>query len=411
MKLISLLNHIGRQPVTESYIQEITEDEVLTELGQLMSQYGLLLGNVQEDVNRIHGLYNYIAEAGENDDFDPHGWTKDWELQPEPDQEDINDKCVLSFGDSNVKLRKIGAIYFSLPAGYTCPFAKDCLAFRNRHGKVFKSTGTTVKQKGKFTCYAVGDERIPAVREKRWRNYDLLRAHKNSPEEMADLIDRSLDYHEQEKGAFNLVRIHDAGDFWSQEYFDAWLMVADQRTDTIFYAYTKSLPYWRARKDQIPSNFRLIASAGGKEDHIIDKEGFRQAVVAQTEDEAKKLGLQIDWNDILAAFGEEDFALLLHGVQSKQTGLHRQSEENSRMLKDVAEKKKVNKKALAAAIRNIVRKAQREKMAKRGSELKGIPVVTKDSVGGSAPNVGDGYSFECGATWDQPERGHGYTHY
>ena len=44
-----------------------------------------------------------------------------------------------------------------------------------------------------------------------------------------------------------VVRVHDSGDFFSQEYFDAWLEVARGRPRTRFYAYTKSLPFWVAR--------------------------------------------------------------------------------------------------------------------------------------------------------------------
>ena len=49
-------------------------------------------------------------------------------------------------------------------------------------------------------------------------------------------------------------------DFFSQEYFDSWLEVARNRPRTLFYGYTKSLPFWVARTDSVPANLVLTAS-------------------------------------------------------------------------------------------------------------------------------------------------------
>ena len=38
------------------------------------------------------------------------------------------------------------------------------------------------------------------------------------------------------------VRLHVSGDFFSQDYFDAWVEVARHRPRTLFYAYTKACP-------------------------------------------------------------------------------------------------------------------------------------------------------------------------
>ena len=46
---------------------------------------------------------------------------------------------------------------------------------------------------------------------------------------------------------------------------------------------------------------------------------MRSALVVYSEAEAAALGLQIDHDDSLAAFGSESFALLLHGTQAKGT--------------------------------------------------------------------------------------------
>jgi hypothetical protein len=86
----------------------------------------------------------------------------------------------------------------------------------------------------------------------------------------------------------------------------------------LFYAYTKSLPYWRDwlwSRGELPENFNLIASKGGTWDNLIDELGLRYSEVVFHPDEAEKLGLRVDHNDEIAMFSNENFALTLHGTQ------------------------------------------------------------------------------------------------
>jgi len=53
------------------------------------------------------------------------------------------------------------------------------------------------------------------------------------------------------------VRIHEAGDFYSQAYLDNWFLIAKEFPGLTFYAYTKSFHLDFSGK---PSNFVLIAS-------------------------------------------------------------------------------------------------------------------------------------------------------
>lgn len=210
---------------------------------------------------------------------------------------------TLSFGRGNAKLDK--EIYtFSLPSGWTCPFAEQCLAKVNRGG------GHLVDGKNAiFRCFSASQENLyPNVRISRWHNFDLLVAAKDC---IYELIDISLSRKAKK------VRIHVAGDFYSQEYFDAWLRVAIERPDCIFYAYTKSLVYWVNRLDRIPANFRLTASYGGKHDYLIGMHALRSAVVVYSEQEAIDMGLDIDHDDSHAYGTGGDFALLIHGKQPK----------------------------------------------------------------------------------------------
>lgn len=71
------------------------------------------------------------------------------------------------------------------------------------------------------------------------------------------------------------------------------------------------------KKYALPENLILTASRGGKYDELIDLHGWKEALVVYSEQEAIDKGLEIDHDDSHAAYGKENFALLLHGVQPK----------------------------------------------------------------------------------------------
>jgi hypothetical protein len=210
----------------------------------------------------------------------------------------------LKFAKGNAKLNRDTAI-FSLPAGHTCPAALLC---QSRADKV---TGKLTDGKlCQFRCYAATSENLfRNIRVSRWRNFDALRACKSTTE-MADLIAQNMPV----KG-IKLCRIHSSGDFFSQTYFDAWLAVARLKPTIIFYAYTKALLYWVARLNDIPSNFCLVASRGGKYDGLIEKFNLRNVKVVFSEAEAVTANLPLDHDDSHVWKHTGNFALLLHGTQ------------------------------------------------------------------------------------------------
>jgi Gene product 88 len=211
---------------------------------------------------------------------------------------------LLSFGLGNAKLNK-DIFTFSLPAGWTCPGADKCLARAHRlTGKL------TDGNNQEFRCFAASAEAaFPSVRQSRWTNFDLLKG--KSREEMSSLILESLPRQAE------IVRIHVSGDFFSEDYFLAWIDVALAKPATKFYAYTKSIPFWHQVRESIPSNLVLTASEGGKFDAQIN--GFKRATVVYSEEQAAALGLAIDHDDSHAYDGSKSFALLLHGQQQKGT--------------------------------------------------------------------------------------------
>jgi Gene product 88 len=221
----------------------------------------------------------------------------------------------LTFGKANTKLVKLEkalqkkVITFSLPSGFACPGAMDCLSRANREtGKITDGKNT------EFRCFQASAEALyPALRNMVWNNFELIQKLGKNYSAIAELIQKSL------PDFFNVCRIHIGGDFFSQAYFDAWIEVAIKNPNKLFYAYTKSLNFWMNRKDEIPANLVLTASRGGKFDKLIDTLGLKCSEVVFSEQEAKDKGLEIDHDDSHAAIGKESFALLIHGTQPAGT--------------------------------------------------------------------------------------------
>ncbi len=217
---------------------------------------------------------------------------------------------LLKFGDPNAKLkkliRKMGLTLktFTLPAGWSCPAAKDCLSKADRvTGKVSDGPDT------EFRCFmASAEARSPSLRNLVWHNLGLVKdALVDGVDALADLICESL------PKKFDIMRVHVGGDYFSKKYLQAWIEVAKRNPDKVFYSYSKSLHFFR--QFALPENLVLTASRGGKHDELIDLHGWKEALVVYSEQEAIDKGLEIDHDDTHAAFGKENFALLIHGTQ------------------------------------------------------------------------------------------------
>lgn len=227
----------------------------------------------------------------------------------------MNGDSLLKFGKGNAKLDK-SILTFSLPSGFTCPGADECKSYAIRQtGKIKDAPGC------KFRCFSASEEALYTnVRESRWYNFDLLR--KLNYYDTATLIHKSL-----LGKRFDAVRIHVAGDFWSQDYFDAWLHVATYFLDKTFYFYTKSIPFWLLRKNLLGNgrnpgklaNVVPTASLGSKYDDEIRKNRLRYADVVYSVEEAAKRKMEIDHDDSHAMKHGKNFALLLHGTQPAGT--------------------------------------------------------------------------------------------
>ena len=221
---------------------------------------------------------------------------------------------TLAFSQGNAKLGK-GTLIFSLPAGKTCPGALYCLSFA-----VEQPDGKRKVVDGEHTeyrCFAATSEaQYDAAYNSRARNLQLI-VEAIRDNTAVELINNSLQAARKVKGKnpTKLVRIHESGDFFSGAYLDAWVQVAKLNPDLKFYCYSKNLPIFV--EANLPANFYMTASYGGKFDHYIDAGVFpRYSKVVHDDAEAASIGLEVDHDDS-HCFGEKPFALLVHSTQPK----------------------------------------------------------------------------------------------
>jgi hypothetical protein len=223
---------------------------------------------------------------------------------------------MLKFSNAmdNAKLKKLidrtgkQRYTFSLPSGWSCPGADKCLAkvIVDKKGKATIQDGKNID----FRCYSASQEALyPSVRKARKHNFDLLRG--KSSQAMAKIILDSLPI------ASGIIRLHVGGDFFNQNYFDAWLLVAQNCPSITFYAYTKSIPFWVARLGKIPQNMVLTASKGGKYDTLIDEYSLPNSTVFFSEEQAELADIPLDTDDSMALYGVQSFGHLVHGMQPK----------------------------------------------------------------------------------------------
>lgn len=234
----------------------------------------------------------------------------------------------MKFSSANDKVRKLAkrinialahAVVFNLPSGWTCPGAVDCLSRADREtGKISDGAAT------QFRCFMASIEAQRAnARALAWSNFDdVLRALRGTRgiDVLVEMLDHALPHNAK------LVRIHGGGDFFSPEYFAAWCELARARHGVHFYAYSKSWQHIDESMCRItgkPANLSLTNSVGGKYEDIAKRMGIKSARVVYSEAQAQALGLEIDSDDYHAAFGDRDFALLLHGNQPAGSGAQR----------------------------------------------------------------------------------------
>mgnify|MGYP000497495653 CR=1 FL=1 len=139
-------------------------------------------------------------------------------------------------------------------------------------------------------------------------------------EEMIKEIKR-LQKNASKKNKQLYIRIHDAGDFYSLDYTLTWLRIMRALPDVVFYAYTKQVEMFKNLKTKhgynLPENFKLIFSFGGKQDDKIDKSVDRHSAVFETLDALKAAGYVDASSDDIKALGDNNrIGLVYHGAKS-----------------------------------------------------------------------------------------------
>ena len=220
----------------------------------------------------------------------------------------MTDKLKFSRGNRKLKalavelgIPKSHVVGFDLPAGWTCPFADKCLS------RADEATGKiTDSENCQYRCYAVSVESYsPNARRARWHNLDLIKTLNS--DEIAELINESL------PERVEVVRIHSSGDFFSREYFNAWIKVASDNPEIQFFGYTKGIQYVSENK---PENFNLVYSYGGK----LDSRVTSDIPVCYVVDKEYKGDLPLpcevtESGDYFAILQGKSFGLKLHGTQ------------------------------------------------------------------------------------------------
>ena len=234
---------------------------------------------------------------------------------------------ALHFSTGNAKINK-GTLIFNLPAGKTCPGAMFCksMAIVTPEGRKIADGPHT-----EFRCFAASSEvQYDGVFHNRAENLrqiiDALKAGN-----CADLINTEL--HKNLKKKHTRVRIHESGDFFNAAYLQAWVMVAIANPSIDFYCYSKSLNLFVGL--ELPENFYLTASYGGKFDHLIDEGVFaRYTKVVQSVEDADALGLPVDVDE-RHCFTPGPFAILVHGTQPKGTAWGKAARANRTVKKEL----------------------------------------------------------------------------
>jgi len=246
-----------------------------------------LMQEIEEKLSKVQQLPEADAPQSSEEEEEPPSGPSD----------------TLKFSYQNEKLKRTeghieGRIRsFNLPAwksedGFTvCPGAGSCRAF----------------------CYArKGWFGMSWVKKPREHNLQLLRACGDDVAGLAAKLSEGL---ASLPKTVTTIRLHDSGDFYSQPYLEAWLSVIRDHPHLTFYTFTKSVLFFKGV--QLPENFKVTYSEGGKFDAEIPPRGSRARVFLPVDDLSEGSGW-VDGGgpagDLPAIQGEPQIGLRLHGV-------------------------------------------------------------------------------------------------
>lgn len=206
---------------------------------------------------------------------------------------------MISLSTGNAKLNKTTGdgiykvISFGIPADYS---------FTDAGGNVINTCFGAAACRA--VCYAKqGRYTSPNVIAARLRNLEASQ----SETFVSDILSALA-----RKPSYNVVRIHDSGDYYSQEYFDKWVAVAKARPDIIFYSYTKAHTIDMGAR---PDNLRITRSLGGRYDRLVNLAESHSRIFATPA--ARDAAGYVDGNvnDVPAIEGVAKIGLVYHGTR------------------------------------------------------------------------------------------------
>lgn len=190
--------------------------------------------------------------------------------------------------NGNAKLKRDAIANFSLPAGLTCPGAGAC---------------------NRGFCYAqIGNYVRTNVIRRQVENFLASKRHY--------FVDIMLDRIFRIKG-LEYVRIHDAGDFYSDDYISKWCEIIKEAPRVKFYAYTKSYTHFDLVSLWSLENMNLIQSIGSKNDSLIDYSKPHARIFTSLEALNEAGYVDCSTYDLPAAQGVSKVGLVIHGQKKK----------------------------------------------------------------------------------------------
>lgn len=171
-------------------------------------------------------------------------------------------------------------------------------------------------------CYARSGAYLFSNVAQAFENRLALSKDKNFDFVMIDAISKALKKAEK-KNKSVLIRIHDSGDFYNLDYTLTWFRIMkafEKNTDKVqFYAYTKQVEMFKGPSinENLPNNFTLIYSYGGKQDDLINPLLDRHSMVFESTSQLNSQGyIDASENDLLALTDNNRIGLVFHHAKS-----------------------------------------------------------------------------------------------
>lgn len=209
----------------------------------------------------------------------------------------------LNYLSQNAKMKRSSTVYdiynWGIPAFLsetglkTCPKAKHCVSGCYARSGTYRFSNVAKKYESRLALTQQSDFIDTMVSEIKTAN------------NIAQKRDKKC-----------LIRIHDSGDFFSDQYIFHWCMIMERLTNIQFYAYTKMISDFNSLRDDglVPNNLTLIYSYGGSEDHLIDPKRDRHSRVFTDETSLLEAGYaDASHNDTVAIGDNPRIGLIYHG--------------------------------------------------------------------------------------------------